>query len=51
MIVTGGLVALAVHEWLGLKFLSKSWFNLDIVWALSLILIGGISLALTLTGP
>ena len=50
MIVTGGLVAFAVHDWLGLKFLSKSWFNLDIVWALSLILIGGISLALTLTG-
>ena len=51
MIVTGGIVAFSVHEWLGLKFLSKSWFNLDIIWALSLILIGGISLALTLTAP
>ncbi len=51
MIVTGGVVALAVHEWLGLKFISRSWFNLDLVWALSLILIGGISLALTLSAP
>lgn len=51
MIVTGGIVAFAVHEWLGLKFLPKSWFNLDIIWALSLILIGGISLALTLATP
>ena len=40
MIVSGGIVAFAVHEWLGLKFISKSWFNLDVVWALSLILVG-----------
>jgi hypothetical protein len=26
--------------WLGLKFLSRTWFNLDFVWALSLILVG-----------
>jgi len=45
MIVTGGLIAVAVHAWLGLKFLSRSWFNLDLVWALSLILIGVIGLA------
>ncbi len=45
MIVTGGAVAFAVHQWLGLKFLSKSWFNLDAIWAASLVLIGGISLA------
>jgi hypothetical protein len=51
MVVTGGLVALVVHEWLGLRFISKSWFNLDFVWAVSLILIGGISLALTLAAP
>jgi hypothetical protein len=40
MIVSGGAVALAVHGWLGLQFISKSWFNLDVVWALSLILVG-----------
>lgn len=45
MVITGGLMALLVHAWLGLKFLSRSWFNLDLVWAVSLILIGGIGLA------
>lgn len=42
MIVSGGIVAFAVHEWLGLRFISRSWFNLDFVWALSLILVGAI---------
>jgi hypothetical protein len=42
MIVSGGIAAFAVHEWLGLRFISKSWFNLDVVWALSLILVGAI---------
>lgn len=40
MIVAGGGIAVAVYRWLGLKFLTKSWFDLDIVWALSLILVG-----------
>jgi hypothetical protein len=45
MIVSGGIVAFAVHEWLGLRFISKSWFNLDVVWALSLILVGAIGVS------
>jgi len=45
MILSGGTVAFAVYHWLGMKFLSKGWFNLDVVWALSLILVGTISLA------
>lgn len=40
----GGAMALAVHAWLGLGFIAKSWFNLDRIWALSLILVGGIAL-------
>lgn len=44
MAVAGGAIALGVYHWLGLKFLSRSWFNLDVVWALSLILVGGVSL-------
>jgi len=44
MIVSGGIVAFAVHEWLGLRFISKSWFNLDVVWAQSLIFVGAIGL-------
>ena len=43
MTLSGGALALGVYHWLGLRFLSKSWFNLDIVWALSLILVGLIS--------
>jgi hypothetical protein len=42
MVMSGGIVAIAVHEWLGLRFISKSWFNLDLAWALSLILVGAI---------
>lgn len=49
MMVSGGALALGVYHWLGLKFLSRSWFNLDLVWALSLIAVGVISL-LTLHG-
>lgn len=45
MVASGGLLALAVHGWLGLNFIRRSWFNLDTAWAASLILVGGISLA------
>ena len=45
MIVSGGIVAFIVYEWLGLRFISKSWFNLDVVWALSLILVGAIGVS------
>ena len=44
MIVSSGIVAFAVHEWLGLRFISKSWFNVDAVWAQSLIFVGAIGL-------
>ncbi len=44
MTAAGGVLAIGVYHWLGLKFLSKSWFNLDLVWALSLILVGVIAL-------
>ena len=44
MVTAGGVIALIVYGWLGLKFLSRSWFNLDLVWAMSLILIGTIGL-------
>jgi hypothetical protein len=44
MVIAGGVIALLVYCWLGLKFLSRSWFNLDFVWAISLVLIGTIGL-------
>ena len=45
MTAAGGGLAIGVYHWLGLRFLQKGWFNLDIVWALSLIAVGGIALA------
>jgi hypothetical protein len=50
MIAAGGTIAWLVYRYLGLKFVSQSWFNLDAVWALSLVLIGAISLAFSLVG-
>jgi hypothetical protein len=46
MFLSGGAMAFGVYQWLGLRFLSRSWFNLDLVWALSLILVGILSLVL-----
>ncbi len=40
MTVGGGVIAVTIYFWLGLKFISRTWFNLDLVWALSLILVG-----------
>lgn len=46
MMAGGGLLAWLVYRYLGLKFVSRSWFNLDTVWAVSLVLVGTLSLAL-----
>lgn len=48
MTAAGAIIATIIYFWLGLKFLSKTWFNLDLVWAISLILVGifGITAAL-----
>src|SRR5262249_10838349 len=48
MIVVGGFLAFLVYRYLGLKFVSRSWFNLDATWAFSLVLVGALSLAITL---
>ena len=42
MIIAGGSMALVAYRWLGPRLISQSWFNLDVVWALSLILVGGL---------
>ena len=51
MIAVGGLLAWLVYRYLGLKFVSRSWFNLDAVWAASLILVGALSLAVNAASP
>jgi hypothetical protein len=48
MIGAGGCLAFIVYRYLGLSFVSRSWFNLDAVWAVSLILVGAIALAFNL---
>jgi hypothetical protein len=48
MIAAGGLLAWLVYRYLGLKFVSRSWFNLDATWAFSLVLVGALSLTINL---
>jgi hypothetical protein len=48
MITAGGFLAWLVYRHLGLKFVSRSWFNLDTSWAVSLIVVGTIALVLSL---
>ncbi|MDR6390292.1 hypothetical protein AB3X82_00910 [Paraburkholderia phenoliruptrix] len=46
MVLAGGVIAWLVYRYLGLRFVSRSWFNLDAVWALSFILVGTVALLL-----
>jgi len=48
MITAGGCVAWLVYRYLGLKFVARSWFNLEATWACSLVLVGVLSLAISL---
>jgi hypothetical protein len=48
MIAAGGVLAWLVYCYLGLKFVARSWFNLDATWAFSLILVGALSFAIGL---
>jgi hypothetical protein len=48
MVAAGGFLAWLVYRYLGLKFVSRSWFNLDATWASSLILVGALSLSISL---
>jgi hypothetical protein len=49
MIAAGGSLAWLVYRYLGLTFVSRSWFNLDATWAFSLILVGALSLMINLS--
>jgi len=43
MLLISGLIAWAVYRHLGLRLLRRAWFNLDLLWAGCLILVGGIA--------
>lgn len=40
MLATGGSLAWLAYRYLGLRLVSRSWFNLDAIWAASLVLVG-----------
>ncbi len=48
MVTAGGSLAWLVYRYLGLRFVSRSWFNLEMIWAVSLVLVGTAALALNL---
>lgn len=48
MVLTGGAIAWVVYRYVGLGLLRRSWVNLDLLWAVMLIVVGGIALAVTL---
>lgn len=45
MVLTGGALAWVVYRYVGLGLLRRAWLNLDLVWALLLIVVGSIALA------
>lgn len=48
MVLTGGAIAWVVYRYAGLGLLRRSWVNLDLLWAVMLIVVGGIALAVNL---
>jgi len=50
MTFAGGILALIIYLWLGLRFLSYTWFNLDLLWAVSLIAVGAFGIWSALAG-
>lgn len=49
MVAAGGAIAWLVYTRLGPGFIARSWLNLDRLWASSLVLVGGLSLAMQLS--
>ncbi|WP_209428034.1 hypothetical protein [Pararhodobacter sp. SW119] len=50
MTLAGGVIAIAIYFYFGLRSLSRTWFNLDVVWALSLIVVGAFGIYFALHG-
>ena len=46
MMAAGVAIAWAVYRYLGLQFLRRAWFNLDLAWAASLVLAGAAGVAM-----
>ena len=39
-------IAVVVYEKVGLAILRRAWFNLDVVWAIALVITGALTLVL-----
>jgi hypothetical protein len=50
MTAAGAVIAVFIYLWLGLKFLTKTWFNLDLVWAISLVCVGAFGVYSAIAG-
>ena len=48
MMLAGVAMAWAVYRYLGLQFLRRAWFNLDLVWGASLVVAGAAGIAMAL---
>jgi hypothetical protein len=48
MVLAGGAIAWVVYQYVGLGLLRRAWLNLDLLWAVLLIIIGGVALAAAL---
>lgn len=48
--LAGSAVAAGVYFWLGLGALRRGWFNLDALWALSLVAVGALGVGTALAG-
>jgi len=50
LIIGGGCLAWLVYRHFGLRFVARSWVNLDAVWASTLMIVGALSLAINTMG-
>jgi hypothetical protein len=50
MVLAGGAIAWVVYRYVGLRLLRRSWLNLDLLWAVLLIIVGGSALGAALAG-
>ena len=48
MVLAAGVMAWIVYRWAGLALIRRAWLNVDGIWAVSLILTGAVSCALSL---
>jgi len=49
-LVTTGIIAIVVYDWIGLAFLRRGWINLERIWAPALMLAGAWLIAVRISG-